>query len=57
MTQAKLNCRLYFAIVVCVVLGGRGVVAQMGQKSVLVFSSFSATSPGGDCIAGTMNAG
>ena len=57
MRQAKLSYRLYFAIAVCVVLGGQGVVAQRAQKSVQVFSSYSTTSPGGDCIAGSMNAG
>jgi hypothetical protein len=58
MPQARASYRLlYFASVVCLVLGGRDVMAQTAEKSVLVFSSYSATSPGGDCIAGTMNAG
>jgi hypothetical protein len=57
MTQTRVSYRLYFAIVVCVALAGQGVMAETAKKSVLVFSSYSTTSPGGDCIAGSMNAG
>ncbi len=57
MTQARVSYRLYFTIVVCALLGAQGVMAQTPQTAVLVFSSYSTTSPGGDCIAGSMNAG
>jgi hypothetical protein len=57
MTHTRVSYRLYLAIVVCVALGRQGVMAETAKKSVLVFSSYSTTSPGGDCIAGTMNAG
>jgi hypothetical protein len=57
MTEARANYRLYFLTVVCVVLGGLRVVAQEAPKPLLVFSSYSSKADGGDCVAGSENAG
>jgi hypothetical protein len=52
--HAKRSYRLGLGTVALVVLGGQGAAAQ---TPVRVFSSLSATAPGGDCIAGPKNPG